>query len=359
VIEITATTAPPPIPLIAGQVLIARGEELPLAAEAGGGLMGWLSPVGVPSPDQGSVLYNAWHEYAALDPSRTASEQGVNPGHAVGSPSLRLYDLATGVDRLVEEGAFSAAWRRDGVVACFKGQETDFRLGVPYVGHVLVRSRLEAAPTRWTGEVGRYVVVAWAGERLLVYRMLEGERLDVLVLEGPGRVQTVAQDAKIVAVSPQGDRILVAGSTLGRVLDLASGRELAALDLLVGGQPAGHPPLGRLEHSGSWVGDLVVTESDLGLVVLRVSASTLSVERVVPVPRDRFPWGVAEPQFLDPAGRYVLFRASTPAPGAGDAEPRVVHRYLTCDVRDLACAEGPLRTERNLFVVRNPSRPAG
>jgi len=90
---------------------------LPLATAPAGGLMGWVSPVAVPSPDGQTVAYNTFSYLIPVEPEKSWSQQGVHPGDAVGTPSIHLVDLTTGKDTVLANGAFSLAWRADGAVA--------------------------------------------------------------------------------------------------------------------------------------------------------------------------------------------------------------------------------------------------
>src|SRR5438045_925440 len=150
---------------------------------------------------------------------------------------------------MLERGASSAAWRADGALAYFKGTDARFRASRPYMGDVLVRSGSHGRSVKWTTEPARYVVYAWAGDRLLVYRVGLGEKLELLVADGPGKVRPLA-DGSAIALSPDQTRVAIVDqeATNVRVLDVATGRELSWLDVTTA-----TPGLRWVSYSGSWV----------------------------------------------------------------------------------------------------------
>jgi hypothetical protein len=328
------------------------GGPAQLAAPPVTPLAGWLTPAGVPSPDGRYLAYNTWDELRPDDPALSWSDQGIEPGDPLATPSIRVHDSSTGRDELLEDGAFSLAWHPDGRVAYFKGAERDYRAAVRYVGDVLVRATVEAEPDVWSRAPGRYIVVAWAGETLLAYREREGEALDVIVFDGPGQMRVLAVDSALVAISPDGRQAFVErGPAQGRpsvsVLDVASGREAATLDLTTV-----DPAVGTVSYSGDWRGRRVVAPSASGLAVFRVGRVGISLEQAVPVAVAQ---GVAEPRFADAPGRRVVTWTTR---GRGGV-------FLDCDLTSEACAEVvPLPTARGAQgfpawrrPLYNPSRP--
>jgi hypothetical protein len=273
-------------------------------------LAGWLTPAGVPSADGRYLAYNAWKELRRDDPALSWADQGIEPGDPLATPSIRLYDEATGQDAVFETGAFSIAWRADGAIAYFKGAERDYRAGVPYVGDVFVRPSPEAQPEKWSPERARYIVVGWAGRTLVGYREREGEALDVIAFDGPGRMRILAPDAGLVALSPDGRRALVErgpaqGRPSVRILDIGSTAILARLDLT-----RIDPGVGVVGYSGDWEGDRVVASSSSGLALFQVDPKTIRLERSIRVA----PPELSEPRFAD-GNRHVIAWASTPQGG--------------------------------------------
>lgn len=348
----------PPTPFVTDSKLVGRrnGQDMRLDHAASPALFGWTSPLAVPSPDGHLVAYSAWHDVAAVDPEKSFSQQDIENGDALGRPSVRVVDVDTGQDSLIEDGAFSVAWRADGALAYSKGDSPDFRANVPYLSDIVVRRSIDAEPEVWTTTRGRYIVVAWAGDTLLAYAMQEGEQFDLVALSGPGSARTLANDASLVAVSPDGTRLVIsyANGPAARLLDVASGKEVARIDA----EPASTAPapaVQRLSYGGSWRGDRVVAETAGGLVVLHVSDSALSVERTLAMPEDTLPMGVHEPQFADEAATRVIGWA--PVPGAGGRAAGHEYVYVDCDIADAACSVGPPRQDRVFSQTYNPSRP--
>ena len=321
-----------------------------LAAAPVAPLAGWLTPAGAPSPDGRYLAYNAWKELRRDDPALSWDDQGIEPGDPLATPSIRLYELASGIDAVLEDGAFSLAWRADGALAYFKGAERDYRAGVPYVGDVFVRPGPDAPPERWSPERGRYVVVGWAGRTLIGYREREGEALDVVAFDEPGRMRILAPDAGLVAISPDGRRVFVEqGPAQGRpnlrVLEIANAAVVARLDLT-----RVDPGVGTVDYAGDWRGDRVVASSASGLALFRVSSRAIRLERAIRVQGP----GLSEPRFAD-AGRHVVAWASSRHGGVlVDCEETTADCDRFRPLTDAAGVHGFPVWRRNLY---NPSRP--
>ena len=154
-------------------------------------LAGWLTPAAVPSADGRYLAYNSWRELRHDDPKLSWSDQGIETRRRARDsfhPPLR--QLRPGADETSSaEGAFSLAWRGDGALAYFKGAERDYRAGVSYVGDVIVRPsarRSSRSLVDRTGPVHRRRLGRRPARRL---REHEGEALDVVVFDGPGRMR--------------------------------------------------------------------------------------------------------------------------------------------------------------------------
>lgn len=357
--------------LRSGPVRIAKGVERPkhayvqgaslfspgkakkdLAARVQAPLVGPLAPVAVPSPDGQIVAYNSWAETRPLDPGLSLSKQGVQPGEPVGTPSVRLYDEATGRDSLVERGSYSPAWRSDGALAYARALSPAFRPGEPYQTEVVVRGATGKHEVTWTTTPARYVVYGWAGEHLVVYRLGDDEQVETLVLDGPGRVRSLGAGS-IIAVSPAGNEVLALGpdNATVRLLRIADGAELASLD-----REAAAASYDWLAYSGSWVGDTVVASGSPGFVVFRVAGNGISVDQVLKLDPAVVPAGVQEPTFDDARGDTVTATAEVP-PTAGQPAQAM---FVDCDRTTLACVRGePVPARDWLRLVRDPSRPNG
>lgn len=285
-----------------------------------------LAPAAVPDEGRGRIAYNAW----------------------VGDrPVVRVRD---GGDTVLAEGAYSPAWRDDGAVAYFLALRPELaRLEAirRYRGHVVVRERLAGMPVRWTRAPARYVVAAWAGDRVLAYRITSGWP-EVLALDAPGRVRVLARDTALVAVSPDGRRIFVstygAEPPLVRVLDVASGRELARRRV---------PSVRWIVEAGSWRNGRVAASASAGVALFRLERGKILLEEVLRLDRV-FPTGVFEPQ-LDESGRHVTTW------GALESEPRQAFAsaaVVECDLAERRCVRGPdVSSAVGLRLVYDPSRP--
>ena len=326
-----------------------HGGRAQLGGRASGALMGPLSPVAVRSADGRLVAYNTWDELRPVDRDQSFSQQGIADDEALGTPSLRIHDDA-GHDFLLAKGAYSAAWRDDGAIAFVKGADQHFRAGRAYVGQVVVQKGIHGPETAWTNQAAHYVVYAWAGERLLFYRIGFGEKLELLVADRPGSVRPLT-DGSAIAVSPDGSRVAVVSQdgTSVRILNTATGGELSWIDLATA-----TPPLRWVAYSGSWVGDHVVAPASAGLAVFHVDAGSLELEQVLGLDRAEFPAGVQEPRFLDEGGNEIATVADIPPTGAGGG----VSVLLDCDRIARVCQRGePAPAKAWLRLVADTQRP--
>jgi hypothetical protein len=322
----------PPGPFVRGNGLFSgKGGRSQLAAAVSGAMIGPLSPVAVLSPDGRFVAYNTWQGQKPVDANQSFSSQGIGDGDVLGTPSLRVHD-DSGKDTVLEQGAYSAAWRQDGAIAFVKGADRDFRAGRSYDGQVVVRPGIHGRDAVWTKEPAHYVVYAWAGSRLLFYRVGLGEKLELLVADAPGSVRSLA-DGSAIALSPDATQVAVLSqdATNVRVLDVATGGELAWLDVTTA-----TPALAWLGYSGSWVGDHIVAPGSTGLAVLHVGYRSLELEQALSLDRAQFPVGVQEPEFTDADGNEIAVTADIP-PANGDT---AVSFLLVCDRVVRSCERG-------------------
>ncbi len=287
-----------------------------------------------------------------------ADNPGVVAYHAFlrGRPVLRRYDALRRRDSVMARGAFSIAWRGDGALAYFKGLRPKVRDPKRYRGHVVVRAADGDRRVRWTSRPARYVAAAWAGDRLLAYRLspLSG---DVLAFDGPRRIRVLARNAFLVAISPDGQRAFVsrpdsAGATV-RVVDVATGHVDAEVSLRGDRDPDARQPTTYVS-AGSWFGDRVVGATNLGLLVFKIEPGRIALEQTLDVDPTVFPTSFQEPR-ADPSGRRIVAWAELAAkPRQAVAEAALID----CDRTTLHCGQGPaapgLQPPRPIY---NPSRP--
>ncbi len=321
-----------------------------LAAPAIAPLAGGLAPVATPAPGGRLVAYNTWRELRAIDKEKSLGEQGIESGDPVGIPQIRVVDTASGTDRAFEEGSQTPAFRTDGRLAYALGLEPPFRVGVRYLSRVVVRETLDGVPAVWTNEPANYFVYGWAGKRLVVYRQSQGEHLETLVLDGPGLVRVLADGAGVIALSPDGQRALLAEQAVpGRVwlVDLESGKELSSLDLggVFGTDGA---PAPWASASGDWSGSRAVATGGPGLLVLEVKGNELALQETLGIDAERYPGGLTEPRFLDASGASVF---ASSLKDAGDGQ--VLGVGLVCELATATCREtaagDPKRWQRLVY----------
>jgi hypothetical protein len=304
-----------------------------------------------------STLIATLSPAAVLDPTRRFLAYNSMRGQV---PLLRLHDLKTSKDALLERGALSLAWRRDGALAYFKGLRAAVDLAARQRprGHVVVRADRRSRPVRWTRRAGHYVVAAWAQTRLLAYRIGRGSRWpDLLALDGRGRIRVLGQRSALVAVSPDGRRAMVslygAEPPLVRLLDVGSGRELGRLRLDEG---AARPAIRWVVEGGSWTDDLVVARSSPGVAVFRVQSGRISVDQVLEFDGARFPLGMFEPRAAANGRRILGWAQLEQAP----RQPLPDTAVLACDREARRCEQGrSLSGGLGLRLVYDPSRPQG
>jgi hypothetical protein len=328
-VELIQGEPDPVVPFVAGNLVHGLGEEgapIELAASGSSVLMGTLAPAVVPDAEARRLVYNSWRD---------------------NRPVLRLHDVETGEDAELDEGALSAAWRGDGALAYFKADVAE--LGDPreYLGHAVVRGPAGEA-AEWTTEPGRYVVVAWARQRLLVYRVRDGGP-DLLVLDGPGRIRVLARDTSLLALSPDGSRALVfrrgVSPAVVRLVELGDGSEVARLQL--------PEEVEWLLQSGSWADGRAVASASPGLVLLRLEGTGIELEQILRLPTDVVRGTLHEPQ-LDAEGRITAWGEVHSRPG------EVVDSAViaVCDALAFRCVHGSrMPVAGGPRLVHNPSRP--
>jgi hypothetical protein len=99
-------------------------------------LTGALVPVAARSADGDFVVYSSWRQLARINPD--ARGQGLSVGEPVGLPRIRLFDLRTGKDQLLANGAASPAVSITGAIAYLAADDQVVRQNVDYVGRIVV-----------------------------------------------------------------------------------------------------------------------------------------------------------------------------------------------------------------------------
>ena len=299
---------------------------------------GTLAPVGAPSAaDPRLIAYNSF-----------ADER----------PVLRVRNIVTDDDRIVDVDTYTFAWRRDGALAYFKGSNPAVEDPMRYRGHVVVRSSPRAKLVRWTSRPGRYAVSAWAGDRLLVHSQSGARWPDLIALEGPNRIRVIARRAALVALSPDGLRAFVTeepkDAPAVSVVDVRTGRKVATLSLDGVGDPIVGDPINYVSDSGAWAGETVIAAVTRGVAVFRITDDEIDLEQLLGVHPEVFPLALSEPK-LDETGRYFVAGAEL------QKKPRAAFSrtaLMECDRIERRCRldrSGPsFRPPRPVY---NPSRP--
>jgi hypothetical protein len=338
--------------LAAGRVLGARRDAL--AGTASSPLSGWIAPVAVPTADGGGLVYSTWRDLRQVNPTLSWSKQGIQAGDALGTPTLWIHDFGSGRDKVIDSNSFSAAARADGAIAYVRGTGP-YRAYTDYAGDIVVRSSVSARPVVWSARPAYYVAAAWAEQTLLVYRVGEGEQLDLLALDGPGRQRLLMADASLVAVSPDGRQAFLAsdadvpGSV--SVVNVADGTIARTVEL-------GSLEQGLLwaAYGGSWSGDLVAAPTNAGIAVFDVAGGAISLKELLKTGANTFADGIIEPQFSGDT-EHVVARGDAP-PGQDATLGDDSTTALDCDLATATCLAGTTRPGRDwLHPAYNPSRP--
>jgi hypothetical protein len=301
--------------------------------------LGYESPVAVPSPDGTAIAYNTWRWTRPLDLTRAPSTQNLQRGDPIAAPEVFVRDLATGKDVSLGAGTMSVAYRSDGAIAYARGTDA-YRLDMPFTSDILVRQTAGSNPVSWTPNARGYSVVGWgAAERLVAHRAIAGvEAHDVVVLDAPGQIRTVAQAAEVVAVSPSGKTMVVsegdplAGTTTAlKLIDIATGTALSQVFLPDLTDPVTGAQIAFADDPGDWDGDELVVRTDSGLLVLRATDSKISTLQVLRLELNGIP--LNEPRFANQSRTVIEAWANLP-------ESQHASVRYQCNRVTLACSRG-------------------
>jgi hypothetical protein len=378
VLVVSSTDEEPPVAWIAGDRVFNLDDEerrlaMPLARSTGTSYHFFDSSPATPSPDGRSLVYTA------VEPRRAYAPPAM--------PMLRLHDFATGHDRVLERGADSAAWRRDGALAYVGGLVARTR-SLPS-GHVFVRRSLSDPAVRWSTRPARYTAIAWAGDQLLVHAVAAGENLPaggegVYAFSGPGRARKLPLSG-VVAVDPLGELVIgpiglepfFADSLNFRVVRVRDGAVLDQLDLPPIINPNMPYAAGHWVTGGSWAGEYIVvaatgSETSDALVLLRFEDGRLSPAHVFRLESNSAaragfvdpgsgPWSTfGNPRFVDDEGDEIVAWATTTRK---EGRRMVVSSvFLVCSRKEKECRRtDPLPGLTDSFdpraFVENLSRP--
>jgi hypothetical protein len=198
----------------------------------------------------------------------------------------------------------------------------------------------------------RYVTVGWAGEVLVAYQVLEGEYVRTVAFYGPGRSRLLSEGGMVVAISPDGSKVLLIEQenwTHFVVEDVSDGAVLWSGEL--------DTPLGPVNgiYGCDWDGDRIVVVPGagdgssypyvFGFAILRFDDGALSLERFVVVPGETAGLrliSLMTPRFTTDGG--VRLQAS-----ALDDKGKQWFWDMVCDPAAAACA--PVTPRRDTYLA--------
>lgn len=349
----------PPVAMVAGDQLYAgKSDVVATARQARSPLSGWSPPVAAAGPSARHVVYSAWRQLREVDSFRSLADQGISEGDPVAMPEIRVIDRRQDDrEQLLVEGAFGAVWRGDGALGYVVGEEPAHRAEVPYLGHLEVRSGVDAPATRWTEEPDEYLTIGWAGTTLLAY-VQAGHDGKLVAFDAPGTMRELPS-GDVVAISPDGTYAVVSGREQSRarvdVVAIADGRVVASLDQSTSG--ASGEPLEAVEHSGDWVGELIVASARTAshpsvLAVLQFDGEALRVAETLALPTSQVPVGLWEARFVEGTGRVAATYAIPPDVTEDGYEDSATYRFVACELASERCLWGEPAGDGPLFMVR-------
>jgi hypothetical protein len=326
-------------PVVRARRLTGVGRSTLLATPASAPLVGNFGAVAVPSRRGAEIAYNTWPWARQIDWQQTLSSQGIQTGDVLGTPTLHVLDERTGSDTALEPGTFSAAWRADGALAYVRATSSGYRANTPYLRDVVVRMSMKDKPEVWSASPDRYVVVGWAKRSLIVADQIPGGGVDVIAFSGPGSAHPLATEVEPLAISPDGLSVLFAESQADtsapalRFVAVSDAHEVARIPLAKIVDPVTNASITWIGGPAHWLGDRIVASASSGLVVIRATPSSASVEQVLHVDSATRPNGMLyEPRFTGNDTRTIVAWSDV-AFGSQTAQ-------LVCDRFALTCSEG-------------------
>jgi hypothetical protein len=292
------------------------------------------------------------------DGSTLVYESAVAPGgeQAAGS-ALRVHDLASGADALLEPLTFAPVLSPAGRLAYGRTipHAGGGDVGAVFPSRIEVRDSPEAAPVVWTETAGNYRPLAWAGASLLVARLGDDATTTIWAFDGPGHGRELGA-GWAVAVDPSGTRVLLgdgieggAGNPGLRVVEIATGATRASLDLQTSQLP-GDVSWTRAAPSGPgvWTSDSIVLPASSALVTLRLTGAALGVSAVDPFHGDgRAARADYHELRLADDGRTAVLLADVIPPTGGE----LLAAALACDLETRSCTLGGSASSRRSLAL--------
>ena len=284
-------------------------------------------------------------------------------GSLAPTAQLRRKDAATGLEETLATGVTSMAVGPGDRLAFSRAVAEPAAGEAPRLTEVVVREP-DGTEAVWSTVADRYLVIGWAGDRLIFHRWgSDGAQTDVFSATGPANQRLIGPDLSVVAISPDGRFLAVAGRAVGggpsdgptlSVLDVATGTVTGGLEL------ADRQVRGVSGGSWSEFGLLLpaVLREGTGLLVLAVSTTgvkpALDVRTLLRFDGISMP-SLFEPTWLAGGDSVVALASNGIIPRQDGSIPAQAHLFVACDLTSEQCQQTPVGIDRMTGRVRNPS----
>jgi hypothetical protein len=272
---------------------------------------------------------------------------------------LDVVEMQSGRSTVLASRAYSFAVSEDGRLAYTEPSTPD---GEQALTVISVRGSVTGVDETWVSTSDRYVVLAWANDRLLFLRSNgESGTTELMVADGPDQLRVLASPGGLVAVAPDGDRAIVAirsadGGTTSTILNVSTGARAGTVT--AGAASDTNPELVSASWTDHGVAGVVSDGRRFGLAL--ASATSAGVEVDAPIWFEPQVAPVIVEPFLGADGGVIGGVSPNGVLHAGDyPAPEAVSKLVTCTLSDRRCSETLIPGRGQSGRLYNPSRPGG
>ncbi|MDQ1683121.1 MAG: hypothetical protein QOH99_1662, partial [Frankiaceae bacterium] len=293
----------PPYPIVVGEKVDGVNVNRP-GCLVGSPFSSQIAPSAVRAAD-GTTFVELWCPEA---PPADATPPGV---------MILLHVAADGTTSEAVPGADSFALSGNGRLATVT--DGPYVPNVVRAGRIEVRATARAAPVTWWDKKGNHIIVGWAGSELVAYDQSEGEQLEAFVYDRPGHRRSLGVGEFVMAISPDGTRVVVSGNVDSPrpdqtdLIDVATGKILDTMPV-------------AMSYGGAWIGDTLVARTNDGTVgFVRIAGDQFGAVTKTAMPPFGA-YGLGERPFAAEPDGSVLIPARTTIDAVGDTV------YVTCTI---------------------------